>query len=498
MAHPPSTAEPPGPPALRYTQLFIDNEFVDALSGRTFPTVNPATEAVIGHVAEGDQADVDRAVQAARRAFCHGSAWRTLDASARGRLIHRLADLMVRDRAYIASLDTLDNGKPYATALEDVDGSVDCLRYFAGWTDKIHGDTIPVDGHFFTYTRREPVGVVGQIIPWNYPVAMLAWKWGPALAAGCTLVLKPAEQTPLSALYVAALTREAEFPPGVVNVVTGFGPTAGSAIAHHPDIAKVAFTGSTAVGRLIMQAAGASNLKRVSLELGGKSPLVIFDDAPDLDEAVDIAHEAIFANHGQNCCAGSRTFVQAGIYEAFVAKAKAKAAKRTVGDPWTEVDQGPQIDAEQYEKILDLIRSGQAEGARLETGGERSGSQGYFVQPTVFSGVQDDMRIAREEIFGPVQSILKFETMDEVIERANATQYGLAAGVITRDINQAMTFAQAAQAGSVWINCYDVVLAQTPFGGFKQSGQGRELGPEGVKEYLETKTVTMAVTQKNS
>jgi len=310
--------------------------------------------------------------------------------------------------------------------------------------------------------------------------------------------MKPAEQTPLSALYMAALSKEAGFPDGVINIVTGFGPTAGAAIANHPDINKVAFTGSTEVGKLIMQAAGASNLKRIALELGGKSPLIVCDDAIDLDEAVQIAHDAIFFNHGQNCCAGSRTFVQAGIYDKFVAKAKAKADGRTVGNPWTEVDQGPQVDKAQFDKILEMIQSGVNEGAKLESGGSKACDKGYFIQPTVFSDVKDDMRIAKEEIFGPVQSIFRFETMEEMIDRANATNYGLAAGILTRDINKAMMFVQAIQAGSVWVNTYDIATAQTPFGGFKQSGIGRELGPEGLHGYLECKTVTMAVPQKNS
>jgi len=486
-------------PEIKFTQLFIDNEFVDSVSGKKFATINPATEEVICEVSEGDKVDVDLAVAAAKRAFAFGSEWRTMDASERGRLMHKLADLILRDKDYIASLETLDNGKTFENAQGDVDGSVGCLKYFAGWADKIHGDTIPVDGNFMTFTRKEPVGVVGQIIPWNYPLMMLAWKWGPALAAGCTIVLKPAEQTPLSALYVASLAKEAGFPKGVVNVVTGFGPTAGAAISTHPDINKVAFTGSTEVGKIVMKAAADSNLKRVSLELGGKSPLVVFEDALDLEEAADICYNAIFGNHGQNCCAGSRTFVQASIYDKFVALAKAKAEARKVGDPWnSEMEQGPQVDADQFNKILELIESGKKEGAVCEVGGERAHPKGYFVKPTVFSGVTDEMRIAREEIFGPVQSILKFTTTEELIERANATTYGLAAGVLTRDINKALMFAQAVQAGSVWVNCYDAVASQTPFGGFKQSGIGRELGPEGIHEYLESKTVTIAVPQKNS
>ena len=485
-------------PEIQYRQLFIDNEFCDAVSGATFLTVDPSDEQEIASIAEGDKADVDKAVKAARTAFQIGSAWRTLDASGRGRLVTRLANLMERDKQQLARLDTTDNGKTLEDALGDVDQAISTFHYYAGWADKLHGDTIPADGSVLCYTRPEPVGVVGQIIPWNYPLAMLAWKWAPALAAGCTLVLKPAEQTPLSALHMAALAREAGLPAGVVNVVTGFGETAGAAIAAHMDIDKVAFTGSTEVGRKVMAAAALSNLKRVSLELGGKSPLVVLADC-DVDRAVEIAHEAIFANHGQNCCAGSRTFVQDEIYDEFVRKAAAAAAARRVGHPLDPASvQGPQIDRAQFDKVLGLVRAGVEEGAKLEAGGSRAGTTGFFIQPTVFSGVTDNMRIAQEEIFGPVQSILRFSDLQEAVSRANATSYGLAAGILTKDINKALEFSQAVQAGSVWINCYDHTLAQTPFGGFKQSGQGRELGPDGVREYLEIKTVTIALDQKNS
>ncbi|XP_076482385.1 aldehyde dehydrogenase 1A1 isoform X2 [Bombus vancouverensis nearcticus] len=420
-----------------------------------------------------------------------------MDPSVRGKLMNKFADLITRDLEYIATLEVLDNGKTYSNAVSDIEASIDTIRYYAGWCDKIFGDTIPVDGNLVSLTRKEPIGVVGQIIPWNYPFLMLAWKWGPALATGCTIVLKPAEQTSLSALYAAALAKEAGFPPGVINVITGYGPTAGAAIAEHPGIQKVAFTGSTEVGHLIMAASAKSNLKRVSLELGGKSPLVIFDDV-DIEKAAEIAYNAIFANHGQNCCAGSRTFVHTKIYDQFVACAKQLALKTKVGDPFdAETQQGPQVDREMFDKVLGLIKSGKEEGAVLEVGGERHGNVGYFIKPTVFSNVTDDMRIAKEEIFGPVQSILKFETMDEVIERANNTNYGLAAGVLSKDIDKALTFAQAVQAGSVWVNCYDAITPQTPFGGFKQSGIGRELGAEGLKEYLETKTISIKVPTRN-
>jgi len=338
--------------------------------------------------------------------------------------------------------------------------------------------------------------VVGQIIPWNYPILMISWKLGPALAAGCTVVLKPAEQTPLTALYIGSLLKEAGFPPGVLNVVPGYGPTAGAAISGHPDIEKVAFTGSTDVGRLIMAAAANSNMKRCTLELGGKSPLIVLADA-DIEEAATIAHGAIFNNHGQNCCAGSRTYVQAEVYDAFVKKATELALARKVGDPFVDgVQQGPQIDQEQLSKITELMESGKKEGAKLHCGGERLGDKGYFVKPTVFSDVKDNMRIAREEIFGPVQSIFKFNTIEEAITRANDTKYGLAAGIITNDLNKALLFIQSVHAGSVWVNCYDAVVPQAPFGGFKQSGQGRELGEAALKEYLEVKTVTIALKEK--
>lgn len=483
---------------IKYTKLFIDNEFVDAVSKKTFSVLNPSTEKVIVEVAEGDKADVDKAVAAAKAAIARGSEWRTMDASRRGLLINKLADLLENNLDEISAIETLENGKTFEFSKIITSLSVNVLRYFAGFTDKIHGSTIPTDGPLLTMTRKEPVGVVGQIIPWNYAIMMATWKWGPALAAGCTIVLKPAEQTPLGALYLAALAKEAGFPKGVINVVPGFGSTAGSALSWHPDVRKIAFTGSTQVGHFIMESAAKSNLKKVSLELGGKSPLVIFDDF-NVDEAVEIAADAIFSNHGQNCCAGSRTFVQSKIYNEFVRKAAAKANSIKVGDPFCpESQQGPQVDKATLDKILSLIESGKKQGANVAAGGNRVGDVGYYVQPTVFSNVTDNMIIAKEEIFGPVQSILKFDTLEEVIERANSTEYGLAAGVLTKNIDTAMVFAQAVEAGSVWINCYDEAIGpHTPFGGYKQSGIGRDLGEESIKEYLETKTISIKLPAKN-
>lgn len=483
---------------VKYTKIFINNEWVNSVSGKTFATVNPATGEKLADIQEGDKADIDKAVQAARKAFKLGSEWRTMDASARGRLLYKLADLIERDKEVLTLMEVADVGKPIEEAAFDVDCVVATFRYYAGWADKVHGKTIPADGQIFSMTRVEPVGVCGQIIPWNYPLLMTAWKWGPALAAGCTVVLKPAEQTPLTALHAASLVLEAGFPPGVVNVVPGFGHTAGAALSYHLDVDKIAFTGSVEVGKLIQKASGESNLKRVTLELGGKSPLIVWHDV-DLDEAAQIAHEAVFANTGQCCCAGTRTFVHEKIYDAFVKKAAELGKKRAIGDPTSKTTTcGPVVSQEQESKILDLIESGKKQGAKCETGGKKAAGKGFFIEPTVFSDVKDDMRIAKEEIFGPVQQILKFSTLDEVIERANNTTYGLAAGILTKNIDVAMQFSQSVQAGSVWVNCYDATCVQTPFGGFKMSGQGRELGEDGMKEYAEMKTITMKVPVKNS
>lgn len=496
---PSSLPSPQTNPEILYTGIFVNNEWHKSASGKTFPVYNPSTGEAIADVQASDKADVDKAVKAAQQAFKIGSKWRTMDASQRGNLLNNLADLMERDRVYLASLETLNNGKPYSAAYAaDLALSIKCLRYYAGWADKIQGKTIPVDGSFFAYTRHEPVGVCGQIIPWNFPLLMQAWKLGPALATGNTVIMKPAEQTPLTALYVAELIKEAGFPAGVVNILPGYGPTAGAAIASHPGIDKVAFTGSTEIGHLVMTAAAQSNLKRVTLELGGKSPNIIFKDC-DLDYAVETAHFGLFFNQGQCCCAGSRIFVEDAIYDEFVARSVERAKKRAVGNPFDlNVEQGPQVDEDQFKKILSLIDAGKKEGAKLLTGGARYGDRGYFIQPTVFADVKDDMKIAREEIFGPVQQILKFSSMEEIVERANKTIYGLAAAIFTNDLNKANYLSQALRAGTVWVNCYDVLEAQTPFGGFKQSGIGRELGEYGLQAYTEVKSVIVKVPQKNS
>lgn len=485
-------------PEVQFTGLFINNEWRTSVSGKSFPTINPSTGEVITEIQEGDKADIDLAVSAAKDAFQLGSPWRTMDASQRGLLLNRLADLMERDAVYLASLESLDNGKIFPEALYvDVMGSIATLRYYAGFADKNHGKTLPMDGPYFAFTRHEPIGVCGQIIPWNFPMMMMSWKIGPALATGNTVVLKPAEQTPLSALYIAQLVKEAGFPPGVVNVVPGYGPTAGAAITNHPDVDKVAFTGSTEVGKLIQQGA-ASNLKRVTLELGGKSPNIIFADT-DIASAVQIASDSVFFNQGQVCCAGSRTFVEESIYDEFVERSVETAKKRVVGDPFNPASQqGPQVDEEQYKKVLGLINAGKKEGAKLLAGGGPAGDRGYFVQPTVFVDVKDDMQISREEIFGPVQNIIKFKNDKDLLERANRTIYGLAAAVFTKDIDRALHFATGLRSGTVWVNCYNAFAPQTPFGGFKQSGFGREQGEYGLKNYTEVKAVVVKIPEKNS
>jgi aldehyde dehydrogenase (NAD+) len=475
--------------ALPELKLLINNQWVASESGRTFATVNPSTGEEICQVAEADAADVNKAVESARAAFEHGP-WRKMNASARGRLLNRLADLIEHNADRLARLEALDCGKPISVAKAvDVAKTVACYRYFAGWADKVQGKTIPIDGDFLCYTRHEPIGVVGQIIPWNFPMLMMAWKLAPALATGNTVVMKPAEQTPLSALCIGELILEAGFPAGVVNILPGFGPTAGAAIARHMDVDKVAFTGSTEVGRLIMEAAAKSNLKPVTLELGGKSPNIIFEDV-DLDEAVEGAHMGLFANLGQSCCAGSRVLVEETIYQQFMEKSIARARKRIVGDPFdSRTELGPVVDQSQFDKVMGYIESGRGEGATLACGGDRIGDRGYFIQPTIFSDVQEEMTIAREEIFGPVMSVISFKGVDEAIAKANRTNYGLAAAVWTRDIKKALAVSAAVRAGTVWINCYNIMDTRAPFGGFKQSGIGRELGEYGLQQYTQIKSV---------
>ena len=480
-------------PQVRQTQCFIGGEWVPAASGKTFETVHPATEEVVAEVAEGDKADIDAAVKAARAQF-DGGEWSRMDARDRGILMSKFADLLEEEADELAALETLDNGKPIRDSRgADITLVIACIRYYAGWADKIQGATIPVRGEYFTYTRREPVGVVGQIIPWNFPALMVAWKWGPALAAGCTIVMKPAEQTPLTCLRMARLAQKAGIPDGVINVVPGFGPTAGAALVKHPGVDKIAFTGEGSTAKIIQREA-LETMKRVTFELGGKSPNIVLADA-DIEAAVEGAHFGLYFNQGQCCCAGSRLFVQEKMYDEFIDRLKAKNHERKLGDPFDpETEQGPQVDKAQFDKILKYIEYGKQDGAKLVTGGKRHGDEGFYIEPTLFAGVTDDMRIATDEIFGPVLSVLKFKDIDEIAKRANATNFGLAAAVWSRDIAKAHRLASRLRAGTVWINCYDVFDAGAPFGGFKESGLGRELGEAGLQAYTETKTVTVSLS----
>jgi phenylacetaldehyde dehydrogenase len=474
----------------RSKQLFIDGAFVDAKSGKTFPVFNPATGEILAHVAEGDAADINLAVAAARRAF-ESPAWAGLSPSQRARLIYKLADRLEERLEDFALLESLDNGKPLAVArVADVPMSVDNLRYMAGWATKIVGESIPIPGDFHAYTRREPIGVVGQIIPWNFPLLMAAWKIGPALAAGCTIVLKPAEQTPLSALLLAEIAAEVGFPAGVLNVVPGYGETAGAALAEHPGVDKVAFTGSTEVGKIIVRAA-AGNLKKVTLELGGKSPNIIFADA-NIAEATQGAAFGIFFNMGQCCTAGSRLFVERSVFDEVTQGIAAAAKAMNVGNGLdARTDIGPLVSDEQLARVTGYIESGIAEGARMLSGGVRVGDKGYFVEPTVIVDTKPDMKIMREEIFGPVVAATPFDDPNEILGAANDTVFGLAAGVWTKDVSKAHKVAAALRAGTVWVNCYNVFDPALPFGGFKQSGWGREMSHNALECYTETKSVVV-------
>ena len=473
-------------------KLLIDGRWIAASSGKTFDSIDPATGEVLARVAEGDRADIDAAVRAARRAFESGP-WAKMSASERGRIIWKIADLLEEHTEEFAELETLDNGKPISVSrVADVPLAVDLFRYMAGWATKIEGSTIPISGPFFAYTRREPIGVVGQIIPWNFPLLMAAWKLGPALATGCTVVLKPAEQTPLSALRLGELAMEAGLPPGVLNIVTGFGETAGAALAAHPDVDKIAFTGSTEVGKLIVQAA-AANLKKVTLELGGKSPNIVFDDA-DVNKATAGAANAIFFNHGQCCCAGSRLFIEDKIFDKVVEGVSESAKKIRVGpgmNPDTQM--GPLVSDEQFRRVCGYMEAGMNEGAKAVVGGKKVGNRGYFVEPTVLVNTNPKMKVVQEEIFGPVVTAMPFKSLDEIAAEANNTSYGLAAGIWTKDIAKAHSLANKLKAGTVWINCYNVFDAAMPFGGYKQSGWGREMGKEALELYTETKAVCVKI-----
>src|SRR5499433_2545086 len=479
-------------------QLFIDGRWSDAASGKTFATPNPATGETLAKVAEGDAEDIDRAVRAARRAFEEGP-WSRMTASERGRIIWRIGDLILEHVDELAQLESLDNGKPFVVAkAADVPLAADLFHYMAGWATKIEGNTINISvpympgANFHSYTLREPVGVVGQIIPWNFPLLMAAWKLGPALATGNCVVLKPAEQTPLTALKLAELIAEAGVPEGVVNIVPGFGETAGAALAAHDDVNKVAFTGSTEVGKMIVQAA-AGNLKKVSLELGGKSPTVVLGDA-DVDAVIPGAASAIFFNHGQCCCAGSRLYAHKNVFDRVLEGITAEARKIKLGpglDPST--DMGPVVSDEQPPRVTGYIESGVRDGARIVTGGRRVDQNGgYFVEPTVFTNTQPSMKIVQEEIFGPVVCAEPFDDADleRIGRQANETLYGLAASVWTKDISKAHKMAGLLRSGTVWINCHNVFDPSLPFGGYKQSGWGRENGAEVLSNYTEFKTVT--------
>ena len=469
-------------------KLLIGGKWVPSNSGKTFETINPANEEVLALIAEGDKADVDEAVKAARKAFDEGK-WSSITPHQRTRYLLKIAELIDKHADELAELETLDNGKPLTQSRSiDIAGAAGIFRYFAGWPTKIYGETNPSDPSMFNYTLREPVGVCGLITPWNFPLMMAAQKIAPALACGNTVVLKPAEQTPLTALRLGEIIQEAEIPDGVVNVITGYGPGAGSSITDHPDIDKVSFTGSTEVGKLIL-AASTGNLKRVSLELGGKSPNIILPDA-DLEQAVPTAMNGVFFNSGQVCVAGTRIFVQHDMYDKFVEQFAKVSERMTVGDPLDPKTRlGPLVSREQFDRVNNYLNVGQQEGARIAMGGGATEGKGYFVKPTLFTGVTNNMRIAREEIFGPVAAAIPFKDENDAVLQGNDTTYGLAAAVWTRDVSRAHRIARALKAGTVWINCYGTGDTGMPFGGYKQSGFGRENGKYAIDLFTQVKSV---------
>ncbi len=470
------------------TQLFIDGEFVDAADGSTFEVENPAEASSLAVIAEAKQADIDRAVQAARRCF-ESDAWQRLAPRQRGRLLYRLADLVEANVDQLARIETLQNGKPYFESRQvDLPELIEVLRYYAGWADKIHGETLASAGSMFNYTRREPLGVVGAIVPWNFPLLLAVWKIAPALACGNTVVLKPAEETPLTALKLGELAAQAGFPAGALNVVPGFGTTAGAPLVRHPGVDKIAFTGSTEVGREIMRAA-ADTLKPVTLELGGKSPNIVFADA-DLKAAVRGVATGIFYGKGEVCAAGSRVFVESSIHDQFVEQLADRARKMTAGDPFDKNTRlGAIVSERQLDRVLGYVKRGVKEGAELVTGGVRIDRPGYFMEAAVFDKVKPEMTIAQEEIFGPVVAALSFDDVDQAIALGNQTIYGLAAGVWTQDVKKAHQVAHGLRAGTVWVNTYNRYDPTTPFGGYKQSGFGRDLGMQALEGYTQVKSV---------
>ncbi|KAK7441049.1 hypothetical protein VKT23_016833 [Stygiomarasmius scandens] len=480
------------------TGLFINGKWCKPVEEQKIEVVNPTTGKFITNVDGGSSKDVDLAVDAAEKAY--KTSWGLkVPGSTRGQMLLKLANLIEQNADEFAALEALNCGKPFALAQREIQvGCVDELKYYAGWADKVHGKTIETTENKMAYTRHEPFGVVAAIIPWNGPLTMLAWKVGPALATGNTIVVKPSELTPLTALKFASLVNEAGFPPGVVNIVNGYGQTVGAAMASHPRIRKIAFTGSTLTGRKIQEAAAKSNLKVVSLELGGKSPNIIFDDA-DLEQAIKWASVGIFSNMGQVCCAGSRIYVQEGIYDAFIKgfAAAAQYLQQNTGDPFSgKAMHGPQMSSSQFDRIMGYISSGKADGAHVHTGGERHGNEGYFIKPTIFTDVKADMKIAQEEIFGPVGVVMKFKTEEEVIEMANNTTYGLACGIFTENVSRAIRVAHALEAGTAWVNIYNSIDINVPFGGYKQSGIGREQGEYVLENYTQVKAVHINIGLK--